>query len=277
MQQYVIGIDEAGRGPVLGPMVYGASVCLLEEAKNLKRYGFDDSKVLSAKQRKTMFDTIKQADGLWWKVKVISAREISSKMLARSRTSLNEISHLAAIELIQNFIDEGFPIAEAYIDTVGDPRSYALRLERLFPKTRIVVAKKADSIYPIVSAASICAKETRDRSLEDWDFEEEGLKKDVNFGSGYPGDEVTKKWMVHNFDKVFGFPSLVRFSWSTAFKYTNINGVSIDWGDEEDQSKQNTMDAFISKKRRKGSIRQIQWTDRSPFFKNRKMDLITEL
>jgi len=45
-----------------------------------------------------------------------------------------------------------------YVDTVGDPVKYEDKLQRLFPQLKVTVAKKADALYPIVSAASICAK-----------------------------------------------------------------------------------------------------------------------
>lgn len=47
---------------------------------------------------------------------------------------------------------------KVYVDTVGDPRKYESKLEEIFPLLKITVAKKADSLYPVVSAASICAK-----------------------------------------------------------------------------------------------------------------------
>jgi len=59
----------------------------------------------------------------------------------------------------------------------------------------IVVSEKADSKYVVVSVASICAKVTRDKLIKDWVFSEKPTPTDRNFGSGYPGDAATKKWL----------------------------------------------------------------------------------
>ena len=74
------------------------------------------------------------------------------------RYNLNQQSHDAAIGLVQKVLDRGVNLRYLYVDTVGDPERYQTKLEGLFPMLNIIVAKKADSIYPIVSAASICAK-----------------------------------------------------------------------------------------------------------------------
>lgn len=83
------------------------------------------------------------------------------------------------------------------MDTVGPPETYQAKLERIFPSiTKIVVAKKADSKYPIVSAASICAKVTRDDVLRHWVFAESGIEETVSreFGSGYPSGTMALLW-----------------------------------------------------------------------------------
>lgn len=76
---------------------------------------------------------------------------------------------------------------QAYLDTVGDPDKYRIKLSERFPSIKFVVSKKADSLFPIVSGASIVAKVTRDRALKEWLVEETGEDINRNFGSGYPG------------------------------------------------------------------------------------------
>jgi ribonuclease H2 subunit A len=75
---------------------------------------------------------------------------------------------------------------------VGPPETYQAKLEKLFPSLHIIVSKKADALYPTVSAASIAAKVTRDTILAEWVFPEQRNKHILNihedgWGSGYPG------------------------------------------------------------------------------------------
>ncbi|SPP79701.1 ribonuclease H2 subunit A [Drosophila guanche] len=216
----MLGVDEAGRGPVLGPMVYGISYCPVESKQALIDLGCADSKQLTEEKRDIIFNeinTLEYANScMGWAVEIISPNVISTSMYRRAKCSLNEVSMESAMGLIQRAIDAGVNIAEVYVDTVGPPEKYQEKLMRRFPSFKITVAKKADSTYPIVSAASICAKVTRDHALKVWRFPEGLVIKDNAFGSGYPGDPVTKRFLTENIDLVFGFPRLVRFSWSTA-------------------------------------------------------------
>ena len=125
-------------------------------------------------------------------------------------------------------------VAEVYVDTVGPPEKYQQKLEGIFPDLKITVAKKADSLYPCVSAASICAKVARDRAISQWKFAE-SCREDFSseWGSGYPGDPVTKKFLRENLDPVFGFPSIVRFSWKTAETLLEEKGVRVEFEEEE--------------------------------------------
>ncbi len=109
---------------------------------------------------------------------------------------MNAISHDSAIALIRK-VAQQVDVKEIYVDTVGIPEHYQARLETLFPDAKCTVAKKADSLFPIVSAASIVAKVTRDRVLEEWHHEHAQLDRRLgrDFGSGYPADPRTKQWL----------------------------------------------------------------------------------
>lgn len=138
------------------------------------------------------------------------------------------MAHDTTIDLIAAIVSKGVNIKEVYIDTVGPPDKYQEKLSKIFPAIKIVVSKKADSIYPIVSAASICAKVTRDSEISNWNFIE-NVTVDRNFGSGYPSDPNTVQWLKSNCDPLFGYPRLIRFSWSTTDNMLEKNGVMVDW------------------------------------------------
>jgi ribonuclease H2 subunit A len=95
------------------------------------------------------------------------------------------MAHDTTIAMIKEIISRKVNLKKIYIDTVGDPDKYREKLEKIFIGIDIVVCKKADSIYPVVSAASICAKVTRDNLLLNWTFSED-FKFNRDFGSGYP-------------------------------------------------------------------------------------------
>lgn len=239
----ILGIDEAGRGPVLGPMVYTAAYCLASSLPALKSLGADDSKQLSEEQRSALRVKLDNAPFLHYKTRILHAAELSEKMLRRHKYNLNLISHDAAFELVHQVLDEGISVDEIYVDTVGDPRKYENKFRERFPQIRkVVVAKKADATYRIVGAASIVAKTTRDKEVRDWVFVEterssQYMDCDENwpvnysseFGSGYPSDPSTKRWIEASCDQIFGFPSFVRFSWGTAKQIMEKKAVPVDW------------------------------------------------
>ena len=124
-------------------------------------------------------------------------------------------------------------------------------LDVLDADTEIICESKADDTYTIVSAASIVAKYTRDKILADWVYREQKIALnqilcpiDLNvrfsraFGNGYPGDVGARKWLKLSFDPVYGYPAIVRFSWSTTQKLlVNDKGKDLvywfDLADEE--------------------------------------------
>ncbi|XP_062507785.1 ribonuclease H2 subunit A-like [Corticium candelabrum] len=269
------GIDEAGRGPVLGPMVYGLCFCPLSEKERFAQMGFADSKQLSEEKREKLFEDIKKAtEFVGWSVEILSPSFISTSMLARSKYNLNALSHDSAIGLVKRALDNGVNITELYVDTVGDPAKYQAKLSQLFPHIQITVAAKADSLFPIVSAASICAKVIRDEAVKNWQFVE-ALPYDCtsyeSYGSGYPGDAHTKEWLESVCDPVFGFPQFVRFSWSTVDKLLERKATAVEWedDDEDEQPKGTvTLSQFFSKKDKVKKHR---------FFEERKLSTVQDL
>ena len=158
-QPCILGIDEAGRGPVLGPMVYGISFCPLEKNEDLKNLGVDDSKALTEAKREDLLKKLQDnSDYIGYAIHVLSSRYISTSMYRRSKYNLNTMSHDTAIDLVKLALEKGVQVAEIYVDTVGPPEKYQAKLQEIFPAQKVTVAKKADSLYPCVSAASICAK-----------------------------------------------------------------------------------------------------------------------
>ncbi|PWZ44335.1 Ribonuclease H2 subunit A [Zea mays] len=129
-----------------------------------------DSKTLKEEQREELFESLKVNSSIRWEVDVIRPKDLSAKMLKkshcfRSKVNLNEISHNSAMGLVRKVLDMGVLLAEAYIDTVGDLKKYRIKLTEKFTGFKFVVAKKVDSLYTVVSGASIVAKVTRDRAL----------------------------------------------------------------------------------------------------------------
>ncbi|CAN0025259.1 unnamed protein product [Bubo scandiacus] len=212
-----LGVDEAGRGPVLGPMVYGICYCPVEKLEELEALGVADSKTLSEAERERRFGLLEAAsDVLGWALHVLPPDHISACMQQRAKYNLNELSQDTAVGLIQFALDSGVQVSEVFVDTVGPAEKYEAKLQQHFPGLGVTVRPKADGLFPVVSAASICAKVARDRAVKHWKFVEDLGEIDRDYGSGYPNDPKTKEWLRRNLEPVFGFPQLVRFSWGTA-------------------------------------------------------------
>ncbi|KFX87378.1 hypothetical protein V490_08294 [Pseudogymnoascus sp. VKM F-3557] len=187
-------------------------------------------------------------------------------MMRPATYNLNEQAMDATIHLIKTVYEMGVNVREIYIDTIGQPGPYQKKLERIFPTASITVAKKADSLYPCVSAASVCAKVTRDRALEvlyeayGGSNEAAAEKEDVamgdsddapaaeaDWGSGYPSDARCSTWLKRNIDPVFGWGPECRFSWSTTKDLLEDNksmAVNVDWPVEEDEETHRVTDYF---------------------------------
>lgn len=219
-------------------MVYGTTFCPINEQMILVKLDCADSKALTEEKRDVIFNNIcKESKSIGWAVEIISPNYICNSMLSRTKHSLNKVSMDSAVALIKAAANGGVNIEHIFVDTVGPPEKYQDYLKGLFPKFKITVSKKADSIYPIVSAASICAKVTRDHAIKVWKFPEGIDITYKEFGSGYPADPITKNFLKRHSDPVFGFPQLVRFSWSTAVNALEEEAYHVEWEQTEDSKK----------------------------------------
>ncbi|KAL6091351.1 hypothetical protein STEG23_030272, partial [Scotinomys teguina] len=200
-----------------GPMVYAICYCPLSRLSDLEALKVADSKTLTENERERLFAKMEEdGDFVGWALDILSPNLISNSMLGRVKYNLNSLSHDTAAGLIQYALDQGVNVTQVFVDTVGMPETYQARLQQHFPGLEVTVKAKADSLFPVVSAASIFAKVARDQAVKSWQFVESVQDLDSDYGSGYPNDPKTKAWLRKHVDPVFGFPQFVRFSWSTA-------------------------------------------------------------
>ena len=200
----ICGVDEAGRGPVIGPMVV-AGVCADE--KEIEALGVKDSKKLTPKRREYLAERIKEV-ATQIIIRVVEPEEID-KM--RENMTLNEIE----VEIFADIISklEGEII---YVDAADvDEERFAQDIEEKIGRgVKIVSKHKADALYPIVSAASIIAKVERDRIIRE-------ISEEIgDFGSGYPADERTKRFLEDYYREHGELPPHTRRSWKSAKRLT---------------------------------------------------------
>lgn len=194
------GVDEAGRGPVIGPLVV-AGVC--GEESKIASLRVKDSKKLSPKRRERLAEEIKKVASKIVVIK-IEPEEIDA---LRERMTLNEIE----VELFARVISQ-LNGDKVYVDAadVNEDRFAEEIKKKLGKDVEIISEHKADSKYPMVSAASIIAKVERDRIINE-------LKKELGeFGSGYPADERTKRFLEKYVKEHNELPPHTRHSWKSA-------------------------------------------------------------
>ena len=202
----ISGVDEAGRGPVIGPLVV-AGVTFKDETQliNMK---VRDSKKITPKRREFLAKEIKKF-ALKYEILVIPAKDIDDM---RKVMTLNEIEVNAFSSIIKKLKPE-----VCYVDS-ADVKEERFRKDisaNLTFKTEIISKHKADDIYPIVGAASILAKTKRDEEIR---IISEKIQEKLNMpmGSGYPADPITQKFLKTWLDKYGKFPIYVRYSWKNA-------------------------------------------------------------
>lgn len=204
----ICGVDEAGKGPVLGPMVVAGVAC--SDLEELAGLGVMDSKVLTAKRRETLFELIKKE--FPYAVVIRTASDIDT---LRSEMTMNTITARAHAEVVATL---GCPVA--YLDAcdVNEDR-YGRTVAGYIGKPCQVIAKhKADRTCPAVSAASIVAKVIRDGLVDSYK-EEYG-----EIGSGYPADPVTIGFLTRYIREHGSPPPIARRSWATVKNLMNNTG-----------------------------------------------------
>ncbi len=183
----IVGLDEAGRGPVLGPLVMAALAFKEEDLKKLQWLGVKDSKLLSSEVREDLFERIREIVHDF-RVELVEPDAIDLSMIEsnlnwlEAETSARLVSELDPDKII---LDCPSPNLKAYKEYVWE------RLDKTIQqKAELIAEHKADVNYPAVSAASIIAKVIRDRWIE-------SKRKEIgiDFGSGYMSDPKTKDFL----------------------------------------------------------------------------------
>ncbi len=198
----IAGIEEAGRGPVIGPMVMAGVLIDSEHEETLSLNGVKDSKKLSPAQRERVFEYLQEA-AKSIKIIIIEPHVIDFYVESENK-NLNWLEADKTVEIIDSLKPDA-----AFIDCPSNNiNAYSNYLRsRISHKAELHCSHKADERYPVVGAASIIAKVTRDREIK-------RIKKSVgdDFGSGYPSDPATRRFLEENWSR---FPEIFRHSWSS--------------------------------------------------------------
>lgn len=207
----ICGVDEAGRGPVIGPLVVcGVSI---EGDEVLRKLGVKDSKKLSRSKREELSEKIQNVIG---DVKIIevSASEID---ILREEITLNQLEVKVFASIIKSL---GPDIAYVDAADVDEERFARDIIDEIGSPVNIISRHKADDTYPVVSAASILAKVRRDAEVQKIEDE---IGEPI--GSGYASDPNTIRFMeswLMRYDKL---PPHTRKSWDTSSRLMNLKAI----------------------------------------------------
>jgi ribonuclease HII len=198
----VLGLDEAGRGSVLGPMAVGAYLVDRDRIPEVVAAGATDSKKLSARRRGEVRERLAPIGAA--EVVLVSAREIDAE-------NINTIEERVFVELIARHRPDRLEL-DAPVHPRGIPalvaRMRAALASRGVSVPEMVVEPKADLNHPSVGAASIFAKLARDAAIAELG----------PVGSGYPSDPVTRAWILDHIRREAPLPACVRSRWGTIDK-----------------------------------------------------------
>lgn len=207
----IVGIDEAGKGPVIGPMCIGGVLADKDKIDSLKNLGVADSKKLTPKKRERLAHQIKKYA---YRVYVF---EISPSQIDELRKvmSMNQIMVLGFSRVLEELQPDMAYVDAADVNATRFGTNLKAQYAQKFPEKAkelsIVSEHQADATYPVVSAASIIAKVRRDELIKELE-----KRIGIDFGSGYPSDPKTKRFLEDWSREHDTLPEFVRHSWKTA-------------------------------------------------------------
>ena len=200
------GVDEAGRGCVLGPLVVAGVSITSSRIGALRKLGVKDSKRLTARRREALYPKIvEMSSQVHWVA--ITPQEIDEVVTKGRR--LRKLNYLEAVYFARVIDRLGAQRVTVDAADVIPKRFRDDIVANLGAKCRVTAHHKADRDYPVVSAASIVAKVQRDRAVD-------ALRRaHGDFGSGYPSDPVTRSYFMERMKQGAPLPDYVRKSWRT--------------------------------------------------------------
>ena len=204
----VCGVDDAGRGSVLGPLVIAGISIEQKNIKQLVKIGVKDSKQLSPQSREKLYEQILSL------VEGYHVARIPPKTIDKS-VSKNLLNKLEADYMAK--VIKKLEADSSYVDSCDvNPKRFGLYISNIAKTGKIVSSHHADRKYPVVSAASIIAKVNRDRAIEK-------LRKSHDLGSGYPSDPKTMRFIREWISKNGNVPVFVRRSWKPVKILLNVS------------------------------------------------------
>lgn len=202
----ICGVDDAGRGSMLGPLVIAGVSIHKNNIDKLSKLGVKDSKQLSATTRDELYSQIIKTVDKYYIVR-IPPKSIDASV---RKHNLNHLEAKYMAKVISRLNPD-----ISYVDSCDvDYRRFGREIAQISGSKNVKSYHHADSRFVIVSAASIIAKVSRDRSIG-------RLRKNHNLGSGYPSDSLTIHYVESYYEMHKTLPSFVRKSWKPAQKILN--------------------------------------------------------
>ncbi|UCC28538.1 MAG: ribonuclease HII [Candidatus Bathyarchaeota archaeon] len=203
----IAGVDDAGRGSVIGPLVIAGILIKKENLHQLVALGVKDSKLLSPHKREQLAEEIRKTV-LQYHFVALSPSEID--VVVETGRKLRKLNHLEARTMAEVVAMLKPDIAYVDASDVLEER-YGQHIRENVPfEVQIVSEHKADAKYPVVSAASIIAKVERDKAIQ------ELQEKFGELGSGYMSDRKTVVFLEQWIRQFGTYPEFVRKSWKPA-------------------------------------------------------------